>query len=479
MGILDKIFGSDSNSNRTKDLDDSYIDQYDEWPYMFTPYKSELYDGRELYTIDKNDEVWMGEHDRNIIESKKEKPNESTYVGWSETEDGIEDVSIDFDALFRHILLLGQSGYGKSTLMRNMMLQWINGGHGVCYIDRKGQDSKRLVEQIPSRRIDDVEYINFSLDQNNKAVFNIFENGSDKDTERYKTEVEILSTEFTKILKQESENWDRDLGYVINRIVKTQIENQSFFDMQDCLLDIIFDKDRQDQFIKKNDMDKQFVNRLSQLDTSKYESVFSFLRDIEESPVINQILTNEETNLNLGEAVQNGKILIIDTSSIYSEFERNIITKMVISRIWSTIKLRGLDYNELDPYFLCLDEYQNIASRYGLSDIISQARSYKLSIFLSCQSLTQVPEDSKMRLQQMDSLFTFNPAMPNNMSEVADMLGDVEAWDLGELERFELMGRSYMNGTQQSSMNINTPAKYPKLRDFDNFTSDSNIDNAD
>lgn len=465
MGIIDKIFNS-NDGKRTENIDDSYMDQYDEWSYMLTPEKSELYNDRELYTIDKNDEVWMGKYERDIIESKKDNPQDSTYVGWSETGDGIEDISIDFDALFRHILLLGQSGYGKSTLMRNMMLQWINGGHGVCYIDRKGQDSKRLVEQIPSHRIDDVEYINFSLDKDNKAVFNIFENWSDKDTEQYKKEAEILSTEFTEILKQESENWNRDLGYVINRIVKTQIENQSFFDIQDCLLDIIFDKDRQDQFIKENDMDKQFVNILSRLDTSKHESVFSFLRDMEESPVINQIIANDEPNLNLGKAVQNGKILIIDTSSIYSEFERNIITKMVISTIWSTIKLRGSDYNEFDPYFLCLDEYQNIASRYGLSDIISQARSYNLSIFLSCQSLNQVPEDSKMGLQQMDSLFTFNPAMPNNMSEVADMLGDVEAWDLGELERFELMGRSYMNGTQQSSMRINTPAEYPKVRDF-------------
>jgi hypothetical protein len=74
----------------------------------------------------------------------------------------------------------------------------------------------------------------------------------------------------------------------------------------------------------------------------------------------------------------------------------------------------------------------------------------------------------------MQSLLTFRPGSdPSDMSEVADLLGDVEARDLAELDRFELKGRPYMNETQRSSININTPAEYPKIRDFDNFNSDA------
>jgi hypothetical protein len=56
-----------------------------------------------------------------------------------------------------------------------------------------------------------------------------------------------------------------------------------------------------------------------------------------------------------------------------------------------------------------LDEYHNIALRYGLADIISQVRSFKLSIFLTCQYLSQMPNEFNLTLQQMNSLFTFNP----------------------------------------------------------------------
>lgn len=70
----------------------------------------------------------------------------------------------------------------------------------------------------------------------------------------------------------------------------------------------------------------------------------------------------------------------------------------------------------------------------------------------------------------MNSLFTLNPdSIPSNMSGVADILGDVEAGDLRELDRFELKCRPYMNGMQKSSVNINTPSEYPKLLDFEDY----------
>lgn len=36
----------------------------------------------------------------------------------------------------RHFYIVGKTGMGKSTLLENMILQDINNGHGVCFLDR-------------------------------------------------------------------------------------------------------------------------------------------------------------------------------------------------------------------------------------------------------------------------------------------------------------------------------------------------------
>lgn len=470
MGIIDKIFGSDDKTIETVSVNNDYIDEYENWNYILKPEKKQLYHGREIYTIDSRDNYWMGEYDRNIVESKKKNPKDSTYIGYYEDENGLHDISIDFDALFRHIALFGQTGYGKSTLMRNMMLQWINGGYGLCYIDPKGHDSKDLVEQIPSHRIDDVEYIDFSIDRKDKISVNLFETDTDKGDEQYETEIKILCEEFINILKQRSDNWDSEINYVIERIIEQQIDTQSKFDVRDSLLDIILNKSKQKEFIDSNNMDKSFVNRLSQLDKSDYESTFNLLRNIEKSPITDQLMKNGETNINISKAVQEGKILIINTSSIHSVENRNLVTQMIISRVWSAIRTRRSDFDDLDSYFLCIDEFQNTCQNYNINHIISQARSFKLSVFVSCQYLNQLPKDTKLSLQQFQSLFSFHPGQsPRDQQEIAQILGDVESWDLGELDRFEIIGRPYMNGMQKSSVNIKTSGEYPKIRNFEEY----------
>jgi hypothetical protein len=83
MGIIDKIFGSNSKTVENIDVDNDYIDKYDDWNYMLKPDKKQLHHGRETHIMDSDGDYWMGEYDRNMVESKKERSKDSTYVGWS------------------------------------------------------------------------------------------------------------------------------------------------------------------------------------------------------------------------------------------------------------------------------------------------------------------------------------------------------------------------------------------------------------
>jgi len=60
----------------------------------------------------------------------------------------------------QHLYCLGKSGTGKTTLLHNLMVQDIEAGHGLAFIDPHGDESRNLLDYIPSRRIKDVVYFN-------------------------------------------------------------------------------------------------------------------------------------------------------------------------------------------------------------------------------------------------------------------------------------------------------------------------------
>ena len=59
-----------------------------------------------------------------------------------------------------HLYAIGKSGTGKTTLLRNLILQDIAAGSGVGVIDPHGDLATELLDLIPRSRIEDVVYFN-------------------------------------------------------------------------------------------------------------------------------------------------------------------------------------------------------------------------------------------------------------------------------------------------------------------------------
>ncbi|MFA6446514.1 MAG: hypothetical protein WCW14_04695, partial [Candidatus Paceibacterota bacterium] len=58
----------------------------------------------------------------------------------------------------RHFYTIGQTGTGKTTILKNMIMQDILAGHGVCMIDPHGSDIQDILAIIPKERYEDVIY---------------------------------------------------------------------------------------------------------------------------------------------------------------------------------------------------------------------------------------------------------------------------------------------------------------------------------
>ncbi len=505
MGIFDKLFGSDDpitdeldrvNKEKEKKMEKAEEDNeeneeyelqpvdedefppenilYGEkcWPYEIDPVDSKKLSGRELYTIDDDGDMYMGKDIRELIENRRHAPEDATRIGYTKDNvKGVKDVYIDHDALFRHIALFGQTGYGKSTLMRNMLLQWINAGFGICYVDPKGDDSIELLEQLPPHRIDDIVWVEPGSSREKQVGFNVFDTASSPGDPRYEREVNSVAGDFIQILKDKSEYWGPQIGNITETLVQQLIRAEEPFNPID-LVKIITDEEERKLFAQNygDELEQVFMERVADQDDDAFEPILRRVRDWVSDRETRQVMAHSESQINISEVVRDDKILIVNTASIESPSTKEIIIRMVIARIWSAIRTRKTDNNhEPDPFFLCIDEFDKVISdNFDINSIVSQARSFRLSVFVANQQPSQLPKETKTALQQVQSLLSFNPGgHPGDAQDIAHVLGDVDAWKLGDLDRFTVVGRPYMNESQQPAIIIKTFGEYPPLRDQD------------
>ncbi len=89
-----------------------------------------------------------------------EIPNEGLYLGVSSYRGVRREVFVGNEDRMRHVYVIGKTGTGKSELLKDMILQDIKEGKGVCFMDPHGDAIEDLLKLIPPERAEDVIYFN-------------------------------------------------------------------------------------------------------------------------------------------------------------------------------------------------------------------------------------------------------------------------------------------------------------------------------
>ncbi|MCX6730033.1 MAG: DUF87 domain-containing protein, partial [Candidatus Portnoybacteria bacterium] len=74
----------------------------------------------------------------------------------------------------QHTYIIGKTGAGKSELLKNMAIQDIQSGYGLAVVDPHGEFAEKMLDYIPSNRVNDVIYFN-PADVDFPITFNIME----------------------------------------------------------------------------------------------------------------------------------------------------------------------------------------------------------------------------------------------------------------------------------------------------------------
>ncbi|PSP57015.1 conjugal transfer protein [Halobacteriales archaeon QH_7_66_36] len=405
------------------------------------------------------------EETRKLIESTENL--NTTYVGTRESQlDVEENVGLNDEYRQTHILNIGPTGFGKSQLLAHVALQDAEKDHGLCLINPKGSLIDELLAKLPEDRLDDVIYINPAQDP--VTPINVLEPQvtEDMNTAQLENQKEIIVSDLIDLFKRQSENWGDQFGRVLETLLRAHldlnIKQNSSKTLVDVFRCVIQEEPLTDLIDQTEDsvIREQLVRVKEDMTSYEMEPLQRRLNDFVMNPTIRRVIGAEESGLDFREAVNNGKIILVDiqkgeVGSTVSE----LVGSIVITKVWAAAQSRITQPEEQrTPFFLYVDELQNFAGEgSNFTKILSEAREYRLGCWLATQYLHQLsPEMRRAVTNNCRTKICFNPSGSEDINRITGMLQGIQKQELKGLGKFRAVIQKPSEKNQRDAVKFDT-----------------------
>lgn len=301
----------------------------------------------------------------------------------------------------RHFYTVGQTGTGKTTFLKNMIIQDIKNGDGVCMIDPHGSDIQDVLANVPPERYEDVVYFDPSYTPRPMAL-NMLEFDA-----RYPEQKTFVVNEMLSIF---------------NKLFDMKVAGGPMFEQyfRNATMLVIEDPETGNTLLDVSRVLAQKSFREMKLSRCKNPIVVQFWRDIADkaggesslanivpyitskfdvflsNEIMRPIIAQEKSSFNFREIMDNKKILLVNLAKgRLGDINSNLIGLILVGKILmsalSRVDSMGQD---LPPFYLYIDEFQNITTD-SIATILSEARKYKLSLTIAHQFIKQLEEKIK------------------------------------------------------------------------------------
>jgi CxxC-x17-CxxC domain-containing protein len=291
----------------------------------------------------------------------------------------------------RHVYVIGKTGMGKTNLLENMIVQDIQNGHGVAYVDPHGDTAEKLIKSIPASRINDVIYFN-PADQDYPIAFNVME----KVNAEYR---HLIASGLVGVFKKIwADSWGPRLEYILRNAILGLLEYPSATLLG--VTRILVDKKYRERVVDKitDPVVKSFwVDEFSKWNDRVLQEVISPIQNkvgqFLSSSLIRNIVGQTKSSFDIREIMDNRKILILNLSKgRIGEDNSALIGAMMITKIQLAAMARvDMPEEKRKDFYLYVDEFQNFATE-SFANILSEARKYRLNLILANQYITQIEE---------------------------------------------------------------------------------------
>lgn len=296
-----------------------------------------------------------------------------------------------------HMYILGKTGTGKTTLLKNMLISDIEAGNGLAVIDPHGDLAESLLDFIPKERIKDTIYLN-PADQDFPFGFNPLENIDPQNRH-------LIASNLISVLKKIwHDSWGPRMEYILRNALLTLLEypGSTLLDLQQILSDkdfrnLVLQKIQSVQI--KDFWQKEFEKYSAHLKSEAVSPIQNKVGQFLTAPILRNIFAQEKSALNFRQVIDEGKIVIVNLSK--GKIGEDMCT-LVGSLFTTSFELAALSRSDIPedqrkPFYLYIDEVQSFITG-SFANMLSESRKYRLGLILAHQYLEQLDEDIRHSL---------------------------------------------------------------------------------
>ncbi len=364
----------------------------------------------------------------------------------------------------RHCYVIGQTGTGKTVFLKNMIIQDIKNGDGVCFIDPHGTDIDHILANIPPERIDDVIYFDPAHTARPMGL-NMLEYDERFPEQKIFVINELLAI-FNKLF---------DMKVAGGPMFEQYFRNAAGLVMEDpasgsTLLEIgrvLSDKAFRDMKLARctNPIIKQFwVNAEKTTGESALANFVPYITNkfdvFISNDIMRPVVAQQQSVLNFRKIMDEKKILLVNLSKgRLGDINSNLIGLLLVGKI-TMAALSRVDIVGKAPvndFYLYIDEFQNITTD-SISTILSEARKYRLSLTVAHQYIEQLEEGIKNAIFGNVGTMAIHRVSPENAAVFEQQLAPVfTPSDIIKLENLSCYIKMLVNGVPAKPFNSVTP----------------------
>jgi hypothetical protein len=324
-------------------------------------------------------------------------PTSGLFLGMSTFRGIAKPVYIQRDDRRRHMYVIGKTGVGKSEFLKDMILQDIKNGEGVCFIDPHDTIEK-LLPLIPPERAEDVILFDPS-DTTRPMGLNMLEAQTDEEKHyivssivglMYKlydpNKTGIIGPRFEHAIRNAMLTVMSEKGSTFIEVVRVLTDANFVQELLPKVQDPIVRRYWTDQIAQTNDFHKSEV-----LDYI----VSKFGRFVTDKMVRN-IIGQSQSAFDFREVMDKGKILLVSLSKgKIGEENASFLGLILVPKILvAAMSRQDIPEEQRRDFYLYVDEFQNFATP-DFAQILSEARKYRLNLIVANQFMGQMDEDVK------------------------------------------------------------------------------------
>ncbi|MBI4049461.1 MAG: type IV secretion system DNA-binding domain-containing protein [Candidatus Doudnabacteria bacterium] len=399
-------------------------------------------------------------------------PSEGLLLGKNVFRSITTQIFSERDDRRRHMYIIGRTGTGKTELMKNMVIQDIKKGEGLCVVDPHGDLVEDVLQHIPKERADDVILFE-PFDMERPLGLNMLEvtNVEEKDFA-----IQEMIAIFYKLFPPEmiGPMFEHNMRNVMLTLMEDKQYPGTIADIPRMFTDPEFQRYKLSKVrdpIVRSFWEKEMAKTSDFHKSEMLGYLISKVGRFVENEMMRNIIGQPQSSFDFRKVMDEGKVLLINLSKGKTgEINAKLLGLIIVSKLQMAALARAdTPEDQRRDFYLYVDEFQNFVTE-SFATILSEARKYRLNLIMAHQFISQLSVEktgsSALDTRMRDAVFgnagtmiCFRIGVEDAEIMAKEFAPVFNEFDLVNIDRFQAYVKLMIKGAASRPFNMET---YPK-----------------